>query len=193
MSQAKSFEKKFNFFPITSNRQTKVESDVSLKITRFPGRQRHVLAKLNIPYSREQVWQTLSACEAFAEFIPSLTQSKRHNLPEGGVLLEEVRTNSFLGINFSARTVFEIEEKFPHSIFYRLTEGDMKEFFGYWRLQPGTSSPVKDEIELIFDFFVLPKCIFPLALVEYMLQQNVPANMLALRQRVEDLALLQKS
>lgn len=199
MSKAYDLKQKSNLSSAANNFNTEPESEtsnsadsaiqsaVNIKITKFPGRQRHVLAKLSIPYSQEQVWQTLSACEAFAEFIPTLTQSKRQNLPTGGILLEEVRTNSFLGINFSARTVFEIAEKFPHSIHYRLIEGDMKEFFGYWRLKPGSSSPAKAEIELIFDFFVLPKRIFPLALVEHMLQQNIPANMLAIRQRVEDI------
>lgn len=198
MSKAYDLKQKSNLSTTASNFKTEPESEtsnsadsaiqsaVNIKIEKLEGRQRHVFAKIQIPYPPQPVWQVLTEYEAFAESIPTLTQCRRLESPTEGIRIEEVRTNNFLGIKFSARSVFHIEEEFPHKIHYRLIEGDMKEFYGYWRLERGSLSESKAETDLIFDFFVLPQRIFPMALVEYMLNQNVPANMLAIRQRVAD-------
>ncbi len=200
MSKAYDLKPKSNLSTTASNFQTEPESAtsnsaadsvshsaVNIKIEKLEERQRQVYAKIQIPYPLEQVWQVLTDYETFAEFIPTLTQCRRLEGRTGGVRIEEVRTNNFMGMNFSARTVFDIEEKFPHSIHYQLIEGDMKEFSGYWRLEPWSLSESKAGIDLVFDFFVLPKRIFPMALVEHVLSHNIPANMLAIRQRVEDI------
>ncbi len=199
MSKAYDLEQKSNFSTTASNFKTEPESEtsnfadsaiqsaVNIKIEKLEGRQRRVFAKIQIPYPLEQVWQVLTEYEAFGEFIPTLIQSRRLDHPTGGVRIEEFRTNNFMGINFSARSVFDIEEKFPHEIHYQLIEGDMKEFSGYWRLEPWSLSEPKVGIDLIFDFFVLPKRIFPMALVEHILNHNIPANMVAFRQRIEDI------
>ncbi len=163
------------------------EPDIHLEITRSQGRKRNILAKILIPSSSKRVWQVISDYEAFAEFIPTLTKSKRIDRPTGGIRLEEIRTNSVLGVNFSNRSVFEIEEEPTHSIHYRLVEGDIKELYGVWRLEPIRMSKSQIGIELIFDFVVLPPRIMPVTLVEHMLRQNIPTNMTAIRQRVADL------
>ena len=197
MNKTDGFTQKSNFSVSASNLNTEsksptsnfagssTQSSVNINIKKLKGRQRHVFATIQIPYSIRQVWQVLTNYEAFTEFIPTLVQSRRLNRPSGGIRMEEVRTNSLLGINFSARSIFDIEEKFPHEIYYQLVEGDMKTFSGYWRLKPLSLSESKQGIELIFDFFVLPQRFLPMVLVEHMLRQNIPANMRAIRQRVE--------
>jgi ribosome-associated toxin RatA of RatAB toxin-antitoxin module len=164
-----------------------IQSALKIQIEKLEGRQRRVFAKIHIPYPFEQVWQVLTDYEAFVEFMPSLTQSRRLEHPTVGVRIEQVRTKNFMGMNFSARSVFDIEEKFPHSIHYQLIEGDMKAFSGYWRLEPCSLSESKAGIDLIYDFFVSPKRIFPMALVEHILSHDIPANMLIIRQRVEEI------
>ena len=161
-----------------------IQSAVNLKIEKLEGRKRHVFAEIQIPYSLEQVWQVLTEYKAFAEFMPSLIQCRQLDCPTGGVRIEQVRAKNFLGMNFSARSVFDIEEKFPHEIHYQLIEGDMKEFFGYWRLEPMSSSESKARINLIYNFFVSPKRILPMALVEHILSHDIPDTMVAIRQRV---------
>ena len=199
MSKTDDLNPKNNAFTTISHLQTAPESAtsnstdsaipsaVNITIEKLEERQRHVLAKIQIPYPLEQVWQVLTAYETFAEFMPSLIQSKRLDHPIGGVRIEQVRSKTFMGMNFSARSVFDIEEKFPHEIHYQLIEGDMKAFSGYWRLEPWSSSESKAGIDLIFDFFVSPKRILPMALIEHILSHNIPANMLAIRQRVEEI------
>ncbi len=160
---------------------------VETKIEKLEGRQRSVLAKIQIPYSVEQVWKVLTDYEAFTEFTPDLIQSRCLKDPDRGIRLEQVRTKSFMGMNFSAHSVFAIKENFPHEIHYQLIEGDMKDMSGYWRLEPCSLSNSKTGVDLTYDFFVSPKPIFPMALVERILSHDIPANMLAIRKRVEEL------
>jgi ribosome-associated toxin RatA of RatAB toxin-antitoxin module len=160
---------------------------VEIKIEQLEGRQRRVFAKIQVPYPLEQVWQILTDYEAFAEFMPSLTQSRRLEHPTGGIRMEQVRTKSFMGMKFSARSVLDVEEKFPNEIHYRLIEGDLKALSGCWRLDPWELSDEKAGVDLLYNFLIWPKRIFPVALVEHILSHDVPMSMLAIRQRVEEL------
>lgn len=171
---------------ISSLSQTS-DSPVEIKIEKLEGRQRHVFAKISIPYSLEQVWQVLTNYEAFFEFMPNITQSKQSKNPTGGIRLEQVRTKSLMGVNISGRSVFDVEEKFPNEIHYQLIEGDLKAFSGYWRLEPWETSENKVGVYLIYEISVLPKSIIPMVLVESVLRQDIPDTLLAVRQRVEKL------
>lgn len=163
------------------------ESDVQVRVEKLEKRQRQVLAQIQIPYSLDRVWQVLTDYEAFREFMPNLIESRRLQHSTTGDRIEQVRTKSFMGMNFSARSVFDIKEEFPRQIHYQLVEGDMKALSGYWRLEPISSSKPEAGIILIYDFFVSPKRIFPMALVEQVLNHDIPTNLLAIRQRVADL------
>ncbi len=199
MSKAYDLKPRANFSTTTSNFMTEPESETSnsadsviqsavdIKIAKLEGRQRHVFAKIQIPYSREQVWQVLTDYENFAEFMPGLRQSRRLDRPTGGVRIEQVRSKSFMGMNISSRLVFDIEEQFPYEIHYQLIEGDMKAFSAYWRLEPWSLSESKAGIDLTYDFLVSPKRIFPIALVEHILSHDIPTMMLGISQRVEDI------
>ncbi|MEG5235410.1 SRPBCC family protein [Microcoleus sp. AT9b-C3] len=83
-----------------------------------------------MPYSAAQVWQVITNYESFPEFMPTMTESRRLEHPSGGIRLEQIRTKSLVGIKISARSVVDIEERFPHEIHYQLIEGDLKEFSG---------------------------------------------------------------
>ena len=200
MSKTYDFGQKSDFSDSTDDFKTQMESktlnshtdtailqDVKIKIEKLEGRQRRIFAKIQIPYPLEQVWPVLTDYEAFSKFMPNITQSRRLEHPTGGIYLEQVRTKSFMGMKFSARSVFDVEEKFPHEIHYQLIEGDLKAFSGYWRLELWDPSDEKAGVNFIYNFLVLPKPIFPLALVENILSHDVPMSLLAIRQRVEEL------
>ena len=163
------------------------QSAVNIKIEKLEGRQRRIFATIQIPYSQEQVWQVLTDYETFAEFMPGLIQSRRLAHPTGGVRIEQVRTKNFMGMTISSRSVIDIEETFPHEIHYQLIEGDLKALSGSWRLEPWGLSESTAGIELIYDFVVTPKQIFPMALVEHLLSHDIPASVLAIRQRTEEI------
>lgn len=149
-------------------------------------RQRRISAKVQIPQSVERVWQVLTAYEALAEFIPNLTKSRLLEHPTKGIRLEQVGSQRLLRLNFSARVVLDLEEKYPHEINFKMVEGDFKEFSGSWRLEPYSLSDQSGTI-LCYTLLVWPKRTMPIAIIERRLSNDLRLNLLAVRQRVDEL------
>ena len=154
--------------------------------TESVARQRQISARIRIPHPVEQVWRVLTDYEALANFIPNLAKSRLLEHPKGGLRLEQVGTQRLLRFNFSARVVLDLDEKFPHEINFNMVEGDFKAFSGSWRLEP---DPLSDQsgTNLCYSLRVLPKRTMPVALIERRLCSDVQSNLLAIRQRVEEL------
>lgn len=83
-----------------------------------------------------------------------MTDNRRLEHLSGGIRLEQISTKSVVGIKISARSIVDIEERFPHEIHYQLIEEDLKGFSGYWRLKTISSSQYQTGIELIHNFTV---------------------------------------
>ncbi len=156
-------------------------------IERLEGRKRRFSAQVQIPYSLEKVWQVLTDYEAFPQVFPNLTQIRRLEHPTGNLRLEHILMKKFMGINFKARMVLDMEEKFPHEIREHLVEGDFKSFSTCWRLTPLSPLDENSGVNLVYELVVWPKSIYPVALLEYVLSQDVPTNLLAVCERVEAL------
>ena len=118
--------------------------------------------------------------------MPSIGESRRLEQTAKGFQLEQTRTKSLMGMNFSARSLFEVKEDSPHCVHYELLEGDMQAFSGYWRLEPCQLSNSETGTKLIYDFFVCPKKMLPMPLVEHVMSNDVPAALESIRQRVAD-------
>ncbi|MBW4635191.1 MAG: SRPBCC family protein [Iphinoe sp. HA4291-MV1] len=162
---------------------------VEIKIEQPEKRQMRISASIQIPYSLEQVWQVLTDYEAFAEFMPNITHSRRLEHPTRGIRVEQISMRSFMGMKLSTRSVFDVEEKLFHEILYRQIEGDFKAFSNHWRLEPLNLSDEKAGVNLANSFLICPKQIIPIpmTLFEDVFRHDVSANMLAIRQRVEEL------
>ncbi|WP_009630563.1 SRPBCC family protein [Synechocystis sp. PCC 7509] len=159
---------------------------VDVQIEQVSARQRQISAKIPISQAIEPIWQVLTDYEALADFIPNLSISQRLEHPTGGIRLEQVGTQRLLRFNFSARVVLDLEEQFPHEIHFNLVEGDLKAFSGTWRLQPDTLSP-QIVTNLFYTVCVLPKRTMPISIIERRLANDLRLNLLAIRQRVNNL------
>ena len=162
-----------------------VNHEVNFKIEKLKGRQRRILAEIEIFCPSNLVWQIITNYEALAEFIPNMVQSQRLEFPEGVMGLEQTNVKTIMGIKRSFRSVYEIEENFPREIRYKQVEGEVKECYGVWRLEDGQSSEEKAGVRLIYDFVFLPQPMHPMALFETFVKQEVVATMLAIRQQAE--------
>lgn len=159
---------------------------VEVQIEPIAQRKRRISAKLLIPHPIEPIWRVLTNYEALADFIPNLAISRRLEHPTGGIRLEQVGTQRLLRFNFSARVVLDLEEKFPHEINFNLVEGDLKDFSGAWQLEPNAQSN-QVTTNLSYTVCVLPKRTMPVAIIERRLANDLRINLLAIRQRVNDL------
>jgi ribosome-associated toxin RatA of RatAB toxin-antitoxin module len=172
----------------TSHLNQTSDFSVELKIEKLAERRQHVFAKIQIPYSLEQVWQVITDYKTFTEFMPNVSESRQLESVNGRVRLEQVRTKSFMGIKISGRSVYDVVETFPTKIHYQLVEGDMKEFSCYWNLEDWQPSAEKVGVNLSYDMtFLTPSPIFPSVLLEYVLNKDVSGTLVAIRDRVETL------
>lgn len=160
--------------------------DVKVQTEAVAERQRQITAKIQIPHPVEQVWQVLTNYESLADFIPNLAQSRLLDHPSGGIRLEQVGSQRFLRLNFSARVVLDLDENFPHEINFNMVEGDLKAFFGSWQLKPYSLSN-QSGTNLYYTVRVWPKRTMPVAIIERRLASDLQLNLLAIRQRVDEL------
>ncbi len=156
-------------------------SDVEIS-SQAEGRQRQITAKIWIPCSVEQLWQILTSYDQLAEFIPSLTQSRQIEHPQGGIRIEQIGSEALMRIKFCARVVLDMVEQFPSQIDFEMVEGDFKQFCGSWMLQAANGGT-----ELCYTVCILPPRAMPVGLIERKLKSGLVANLTAIRQRAESL------
>ncbi|OYD97682.1 cyclase [Nostoc sp. 'Peltigera membranacea cyanobiont' 210A] len=170
---------------------TKLEGDllaqVEIQIEKIAERQRQISAKVQIPHPVEQIWKVLTNYEALPDFLPNLAKSCLIEHPNGGIRLEQVGSQRLLNFNFSARVVLDLEECFPKAINFRMVEGDFKGFSGSWCLEPYSFGEYLGT-NLSYTIQVWPKLTMPVGIIENRLSKDLRLNLLAIHQRVEELA-----
>ncbi|MGF1988262.1 MAG: SRPBCC family protein [Nostoc sp. ZfuVER08] len=162
-------------------------AQVEVQIEKLAQRQRQISAKIQIPQPVEQIWKVLTDYEALADFIPNLAKSRLIEHPDGGIRLEQIGSQRLLNFNFCARVVLDLEEYFPKEINFRMVEGDFKGFSGTWCLEP-YSLGEQIGTNLCYTIQVWPKLTMPVSIIENRLSKDLRLNLLAIYQRVEELA-----
>jgi ribosome-associated toxin RatA of RatAB toxin-antitoxin module len=177
----------FNSTSDDTNLEENFTTDVEVKIEKIAERKRQITATIQIPQSVEHVWKVLTDYEALAEFIPNLAKSRRLAHPTGGIRLEQVGSQRVLNFNFCARVVLDLEECFQQTINFQMVEGDFKDYSGSWCLEPYC---VGEDVgtNLCYTINIWTKVIMPVTLIERRLKNDLQLNLLAIRQRVEELA-----
>ncbi|MFN6463160.1 MAG: SRPBCC family protein [Nostoc sp. DedVER02] len=182
----------------SSNGDTSLEGDLSadivalaakveVQIQKIAERQRQISAKVQIPQPVEQIWKVLTDYEALPDFLPNLAKSRLIEHPNGGIRLEQVGSQRLLNFNFSARVVLDLEECFPKEINFRMVEGDFKGFSGSWCLEPCSVGEYVGT-NLCYTIQVWPKLTMPVGIIENRLSKDLRLNLVAIHQRVEELA-----
>lgn len=164
------------------------DDSVQVQIEKIAQRQRHITATIQIPHPTEQVWKVLTNYEALADFIPNLAKSRLMAHPTGGIRLEQIGSGRFLRLNFCARVVLDLVEYFPKEINFRMVEGDFQEYSGSWCLEP-YSLAESTGTNLSYKLKVWAKLTMPINIIEQRLSNDLPLNLLAIRQRVEQLSI----
>jgi len=171
----------------TSSENPELEAqldEVSIQTEEVAKRQRRITSQIAIAHSRESVWQVLTDYETLPEFLPNLEKSHRLDHPDGEkVRLEQVGKQRLLKMNFSPRVVLDLTEMPPERIDFEMVAGDFKGFSGYWLLQPTDN----EATQLVYSVFVWPKRTIPVSLIEPRLSKDLSLNLVAIRQRVEEL------
>jgi ribosome-associated toxin RatA of RatAB toxin-antitoxin module len=158
---------------------------VEISTEKHPAKERRILATVTIPQPVEQVWQVITDYEHLADFVPNLTSSKLLSNPEGRIWLEQIGSQCFLKFKFCARVVLDMSENFPNELRFAMKEGDFKQFEGAWTLQRADDA---QSTKLSYNLAIKPPRAMPAALIEHHICHNLTLNLLAIRQRVLELA-----
>ena len=153
---------------------------------KLQGRYRRICASILIPCSIEQVWKVLTDYDSLSDFIPNLTVSRRLGESESGTLLEQIGSQCFLNVQFCARVVLDMAEKFPNYLGFTMVEGDFKAFEGAWKLEPDSES--ESITCLMYELTVCPPLAIPAMLIERHLRRDLAQNLQAIRQQAIVLA-----
>ncbi|WP_442949958.1 SRPBCC family protein [Nostoc sp.] len=174
-------------FADDTNLEGDLPAKVEVQIEKIAERQRQISAKVQIPHPVEQIWKVLTNYEALPDFIPNLAKSCLIEHPNGGIRLEQVGSQRLLNFNFCARVVLDLEECFPKAINFCMVEGDFKGFSGSWCLEPYSFGEYLGT-NLSYTIQVWPKLTMPVGIIENRLSKDLRLNLLAIHQRVEELA-----
>jgi carbon monoxide dehydrogenase subunit G len=129
------------------------------------------------------IWAILSDCERAADFIPGLKHCHRIDGAADGsweLIEHEVKLTWLMP---TIRSVFRIDNERPRRIDFHRVSGDLKDETGAWVLEPGDNGTTTVEYQLDVD----PGYWVPFSLVRHMLRKELPAALLALRARAEQL------
>jgi len=151
---------------------------VDIQTEYLEGRRRRITVAININHPVEKIWQILTDYDHLADFIPNLAESRRIEHPEGGIRLEQVGTESLMKLKVCLRVVLDMVERFPHAIEFNMVEGDFRQFFGAWELQPLEQDQAT---RLRYVLTVLPGRAMPMALIERNLRRNLVRNLVAIQ------------
>ncbi|KAL4425806.1 hypothetical protein ABPG75_009822 [Micractinium tetrahymenae] len=182
------------------------------RLDTFDTLHRRAVAAITIDAPPEAVWAVLTDYDRLAEFIPNLAVSQRialpRNAPSNIIRVRQVGYKRMLYMCLHAESVLDLIEKPQSEIQFRQVAGDFERFQGKWMLQgissstssgsSGSSSSSDGEssgcsqTQLKYAVeIVIPRATRMLGVLEPLLErtvfEDVPANLAAIKLRVETL------
>ncbi len=146
-------------------------------IERLPSGTRRLAAQLSTPISIDNLWSVLTDYNNLSTFIPNLTSSHLVSRNGDRVHLQQVGSQKFIGIKFSASVHLELEEDRNSGILkFKLLKGDFRRFEGSWRMREIFSGRATC---LVYELIVQGCIGMPVSLIESRLREDLTANMLA--------------
>ncbi len=142
-------------------------------IERLPGATRRLAAQLALPLDREAVWDVLTDYERLPEFIPNLERSSLVERRGDVVVLEQVGSQRFVGLRFTAAVRLQLQERREEGVLdFEMLAGDFRRFQGTWTVLAGASG-VRVRYEL-----TVQACVgMPIGLIEQRLQEDLACNL----------------
>jgi ribosome-associated toxin RatA of RatAB toxin-antitoxin module len=148
---------------------------------RLPNGKRRLAVQLRLPTHPSWIWKVLTDYDNLHRFIPNLEHSRVLWRRERLVGVEQVGSQLFCGLRFSARVCLELtEESEAGRLPFRMTQGDFRCFEGEWRVGADATSSW-----LFYSLLVQGKPGMPIGLIEQRLQQDLANNLRGVQQEAQ--------
>jgi ribosome-associated toxin RatA of RatAB toxin-antitoxin module len=152
---------------------------------KLPQGGRRLAAQLRLDLHPDWLWTVLTDYENLQRFIPNLALSRQIWRRQNRVCLEQVGTQQFCGLRFSARVQLELcEEREQGRLDFRMIDGDFRCFQGTWAMGADDSSSW-----LLYDLTVQGKPGMPIGLIEQRLKDDLANNLRGVQQEASRRAL----
>jgi ribosome-associated toxin RatA of RatAB toxin-antitoxin module len=151
---------------------------IQQEMERLPQGARRLAVQLRSALDPQWLWAVLTDYENLSRFIPNLASSRLLWRRGPLVGLEQVGSQSFCGLRFSARVEIELEEDLPAGqLRFRMTRGDFRRFEGSWVVRQDG-----DAASLFYELTVQGRPGMPLALIEQRLREDLANNLRGVQQ-----------
>ncbi len=145
---------------------------------RLPQGARRLAVQLRLDLHPDWLWSVLTDYENLHRFIPNLAVSRQLWRRQNRVCLEQVGTQQFCGLRFSARVQLELcEERERGQLCFRMLEGDFRCFEGAWSVGADETSTW-----LLYDLTVQGRPGMPIGLIEQRLRDDLASNLRGVQQ-----------
>jgi len=142
-------------------------------IERLPGATRRLAAQLALPLGLEAVWDVLTDYERLPDFIPNLERSCLVERRGDVVVLEQVGSQRFVGLRFTASVRLQLQERREEGILdFEMLAGDFRRFQGTWTVLADSSG-----VRLRYELTVQACVGMPIGLIEQRLQEDLASNL----------------
>ena len=146
---------------------------------------RRLAVQLRLAIDSQWLWNVLTDYDNLHRFIPNLASSRllwRRGITVG---LEQVGSQMFCGLRFTAKVEIELEEdRSARQLRFRMVRGDFRRFEGSWALHHDGRST-----SLLYELTVQGKPGMPIALIEQRLRDDLANNLRGVQQEAQRRAL----
>ena len=163
----------------TANGMASCELDtIQQEMERLEQGGRRLAVQLRLAIEPAWLWAVLTDYANLDRFIPNLASSRLLWRRANRVGLEQVGTQQFCGLRFSARVELELEEfREQGELRFKMLSGDFRRFEGIWRVDQDHRSS-----RLLYALTVQGKAGMPIGLIEQRLQQDLASNLRGVQQ-----------
>ena len=145
---------------------------------------RRLAVQLRLPLDPQWIWAVLTDYNNLNRYIPNLSSSRQIWRRGNRVGLEQVGSQQFCGLRFSARVELELEEDPERGeLRFSMLSGDFRRFEGLWRVDCDAMST-----RLLYSLTVQGKPGMPIGLIEQRLQQDLASNLRGVQQEASQRA-----
>ncbi|WP_231596953.1 SRPBCC family protein [Synechococcus sp. CBW1004] len=167
----------FLSFPDTTCTLDSIQQDME----RLPMGMRRLAVQLRLAVDSQWLWAVLTDYDNLHRFIPNLASSRQIWRRSNRVAVEQVGTQQFCGLRFSARVTLELEEERASGrLAFRMLDGDFRCFQGTWLVGSDATSSW-----LLYDLTVQGKPGMPIGLIEQRLQEDLANNVRGVQQEAQ--------
>jgi ribosome-associated toxin RatA of RatAB toxin-antitoxin module len=154
---------------------------IQQEMERLPHGTRRLAAQLRLALPPGSIWSVITDYDHLHRFIPNLASSRQLWRRDNVIALEQVGSQQFCGLRFTARVQLELSEQPEQGrLAFRMVEGDFRRFQGLWQVGADDNSTW-----LLYDLTVQGKPGMPIGLIEQRLKEDLANNLRGVQREAE--------